>query len=419
MKCQFCQKEIADGTRFCRYCGREQQNMSASGGHCPNCGAVNPPGAAFCAKCGSRVSQSYGHQQQQNPSAAVGKVGKRNKKGSGKGTGWKIFLILLIALVVIAAAVFVFRMFTGGGSEGKMKKNVFAKYFEYMGMKFDELPDSFEIDTLAETDTCILKIAETEEEYAKIDGVVHFIGYEPVDGVTWEEVDETFTIRPPRKIASFSWVPDEFDEDIEDQILDQLIKDYGEYDGKEKHTMRHSDDEEYLKYTFYYWSNRGDDQYDIEFVMMEPINDAVSVATPNWVSFSQCEGESDSEYMKPLELLEQAVKEGDAEAFAEAFSEWFLEENGMDEREIEESLEHMEKISFDVQKVEKLQKSYQTAILMEELEVDPSALADVTDTYVIEAEMETETDGEKETVEAQIVVGKQDGEWKIFYLDEP
>lgn len=405
MKCQFCQKEIADGTKFCKYCGKEQQAVPSSGNYCPACGAANSANAAFCAGCGAPLAQPGGMRRKNT------EAGKQ--KDGGKGIGKKVVLVLVIIAIVLGAAALVIRFLMGGTSNGKLSKNAFTKYLEYIGTEFAELPDSFETETLTETEMYDVMAAESEVTYAKLDGVIRFIGYEPADGVTWKELEEIFTAGDPRTIKSVSWTPEEFGADTEEQILEQLVKDYGEYDGKEKHTVPDGSGGNLLKYTFYYWS---EGNYDIEFVLLEAPDGYGVIDTPGYVSIASCEGESDSEYRKPLEKFEQAVKENDVETWKEAFSDSFIEE--IDDEEIEELLAKASEVSFDIQEAEKLEKGYQMMILVNEFELPVSDVTDVTEAYWVEAEAKADVDGETETDTMQFILGKKNGEWKIFYMDE-
>ncbi len=49
--CPSCGKEVAQGLKFCGYCGSpmEQNNV------CPDCGFENEPGMKFCGKCGCKL----------------------------------------------------------------------------------------------------------------------------------------------------------------------------------------------------------------------------------------------------------------------------------------------------------------------------------------------------------------------------
>ncbi|HZD82258.1 MAG TPA: zinc ribbon domain-containing protein, partial [Nitrososphaeraceae archaeon] len=44
--CLQCNKDNAQGSKFCNYCGAKLQNS------CSNCGNINPENSAFCNQCG-------------------------------------------------------------------------------------------------------------------------------------------------------------------------------------------------------------------------------------------------------------------------------------------------------------------------------------------------------------------------------
>ena len=56
MKCIYCGKEIAEKSKFCKYCGGSisgEQYIESN--KCSVCGAKLPPGVKFCVKCGASV----------------------------------------------------------------------------------------------------------------------------------------------------------------------------------------------------------------------------------------------------------------------------------------------------------------------------------------------------------------------------
>ena len=51
MKCNHCEKEIQEGSKFCPYCGQKVEQVIK----CPNCGNSIRPGDNFCMSCGCKV----------------------------------------------------------------------------------------------------------------------------------------------------------------------------------------------------------------------------------------------------------------------------------------------------------------------------------------------------------------------------
>ena len=51
MKCNHCEKEIQEGSKFCPYCGQKVEQVIK----CPNCGNSIRPGDIFCMCCGKKV----------------------------------------------------------------------------------------------------------------------------------------------------------------------------------------------------------------------------------------------------------------------------------------------------------------------------------------------------------------------------
>lgn len=64
-KCSNCEKEIAEGTKFCPFCGTEQvisqpeqETVEESAVICPNCGNELSGEAKFCNKCGAKIESN-------------------------------------------------------------------------------------------------------------------------------------------------------------------------------------------------------------------------------------------------------------------------------------------------------------------------------------------------------------------------
>lgn len=55
-KCPTCETQNSEDARFCNVCGTPQpESAPASAAFCPNCGAVQEPGASFCPNCGTKL----------------------------------------------------------------------------------------------------------------------------------------------------------------------------------------------------------------------------------------------------------------------------------------------------------------------------------------------------------------------------
>lgn len=61
MKCNHCEKEIQEGSKFCPYCGQKVEQVIK----CPNCGNSIRPGDTFCMSCGYKVDTSEIEAQKQ------------------------------------------------------------------------------------------------------------------------------------------------------------------------------------------------------------------------------------------------------------------------------------------------------------------------------------------------------------------
>lgn len=77
MKCPKCGKELADGAKFCMYCGtRVEKKTETKAGpekmreeiRCPNCGAAAGPNDHFCQWCGSPLKRDAADDAKQNAS---------------------------------------------------------------------------------------------------------------------------------------------------------------------------------------------------------------------------------------------------------------------------------------------------------------------------------------------------------------
>lgn len=367
---------------------------------CPSCHREIPDDAKFCKYCG----------KEQNTSE------KQKKKGGKMGI---LAVLLLICVVIAGAGVFAYHLLSGGSGSsggGKMKKNVFTEYLEYMGTDFTELPDSFEVEQLIDTGDYEMLGARMEMEYAGVEGQIQFIGY---------HIYEDQELNLPEKIQGMSWL---FAEDEEEavQVLEQMEKDYGEYDGEETHDMS-----DYLgtEYTMYYWSNRGDENYDITLMLINSEDEEAEINY--YLSIVPCYGDSDADYAAPIETFEQACRDRDVELLGEAFADAYLKEEDYDpevsdgRKDITEDLagaffgDDDDEVHIEIEGKEKLSSSYAATILVREYDISISVLANLTEAYVVDTVLTRNPDAEGDDGEFfTIIVGKYKGDWKIIHLEE-
>lgn len=62
MKCNKCNQEIPDNSKFCLHCGAKVDVID--GTVCPRCGYKNPLDARFCTECGSKLTLESTNSQQ-------------------------------------------------------------------------------------------------------------------------------------------------------------------------------------------------------------------------------------------------------------------------------------------------------------------------------------------------------------------
>ncbi len=70
MKCNHCEKEIQEGSRFCPYCGQKVEQVIK----CPNCGNSIRPGDIFCMSCGCKVGSAETETQEQESGSNIHKT---------------------------------------------------------------------------------------------------------------------------------------------------------------------------------------------------------------------------------------------------------------------------------------------------------------------------------------------------------
>lgn len=382
MKCKYCNREIKDGAKFCSYCGKSQEAPQTT------------------------------------------------RTDTGKRTSKTPIIIISVLLLICAVGVGVFALRGLGGNHAKKKDGLFdfggsqtkenslTDYLEYIGTEFEELPDSFEREVTHEFEDYDYIEAKKDVEYAGIEGEVIFYGYDIKNDAPESE------LALPTEITSVNWVPKEQDAETKDELIEQMNKDYGEYDGKEIHTIkdRQSDpsgETEILKYTYYYWDAHEEWDYDVSLEMAESMNGSIENADIWRIGISPCIGEPDSEYLKPLHKIEKACEDKDTELMEEAFSDAFYESTDITNEEVVEMMEEMQdstseiKISFDVKNTERLSATWGFMTLFIEYGVTEK-VQDVREKYIVDADLIMSTDGEEETGELTIIVGKDKGTWKIL-----
>ncbi|MCI8638157.1 MAG: zinc ribbon domain-containing protein [Coprococcus sp.] len=389
MKCQFCNREIKDGAKFCSFCGKPQEAPQA-------------------------------------PHLQTDKEKHTSKKPM------MIAMVIVLLFCAVGAGVFVLSrpggnhtekkdgMFDIGG--GQAKENSLTQYLEYIGTEFEELPDSFEREVLNEFDEFDYVWATKAEEYAGLEGKVCFYGYDIKDDAAKDEWDLT------TEISGVSWMPEKQDEESVERLIKQINKDYGEYDNKEIHTIkdRQTDSSmeiEMMEYTCYFWAAQGEWDYDIELEIVDELDIGVEDSGMWRMHITPCIGEPDTEYLKPLHKMEQAYEERDTELMEEVFSDIFYENTNITREEVMEMMEELQdsasehKISFDVKNAEILSSTWGFTVLNREYGITGDGLEDVREKYLIDAELVMNKDGEEEKGEVTLVVGKEKGEWKIIFWE--
>lgn len=382
MKCRFCNREIKDGSKFCSYCGKSQEA----------------------------------------PQAFQTEKKKRTSKMP------IIIISVLLLICAVGAGVFALNRLGGNHAEKKdglfdfggsqTKENSLTEYLEYIGTEFEELPDSFEREVTYEFEAYDSVEAKKDVEYAGIEGEIVFFGYNIKNNAS-----ET-GLKLPTEISSVSWRPKEKDTETQEKLVEQMNKDYGEYEGKEIHTIkdRQSDpggEIEMLKYTYYYWNAGEGWDYDVSLEMAESGDIDTDDAGIWRIGISPCIGEPDSEYLNPLHKIEKACEDKDTELMEEAFSDAFYESTDTTNEEVVEMMEEMQdstskvKVSFDVKNTERLSATWGFMTLYLEYGVTEK-VEDVREKYIVDADLIMSTDGEEETGELTIIVGKDEGTWKII-----
>lgn len=122
--CPNCNKEIADGTKFCEDCGTQIPETV----FCPTCEKQTAAGADFCEECAAAMNQPAAEQPEQTP--------KKTKKFPKKA-----LLFTGIGIIAVAVLVFIISAISG---EKKMPKNNYALYVKDQEIYFSDLKKSHE-----------------------------------------------------------------------------------------------------------------------------------------------------------------------------------------------------------------------------------------------------------------------------------
>ena len=105
--CPKCHKEQEDGAKFCDACGAQIFETV----FCPNCGEKTSTEFAFCEQCGASIQEDVtvktASEEHVSKKKIIGEVGKLPKK---------LLVGVGIAVVVVLAAVFIRKLFTGESS---------------------------------------------------------------------------------------------------------------------------------------------------------------------------------------------------------------------------------------------------------------------------------------------------------------
>ncbi len=414
MKCQVCGKEIPEQSKFCRYCGRAQQ-----------------------------VPAAADHFQQ------------KPEKKKGLGAVVCVIAVLAVLALLTGAGFFVFRSLTGGGNtkgtttgqggrrekqrdeeeddeedreeeekegddrgEGEeekdretegssksRKRSGLNSYLTYMGTKFENLPESFEREIAVETEGFSVILAKEDVRYAGIDGKMIIEGFEFSD----EDLRET--MKGAEMVGLVYWQPDETSQEDMEKILEQMIEDYGEYDGSvAHHTIKNRNlGEEMGEYTLYYWDNPEGDRYDIQLFCLDGECS---------VGLGACEGEDDSRYLKPIEEMAEAFKNGDIDALEDVLAEEFFISMGMTRADLEHEFEGTARIVIDVKGVERLPWHNGLSVLMMEYEIAADYESGlVNHIYFIDAMLKQTAGEDTEETPIRFITAKKDGKWKILHWE--
>ena len=314
MKCQFCGKEIPEQSKFCRHCGARQ------------------------------ISVVPGHS------------GREPKKNRGIAAAVWVAAVLAILALIAVGVFFLFRGFTDGGSgagtaesdrgsrreeqrdqeeddeheeddrnkdgeeederesEGSSQSKkrsgnkVLDSYLVYIGTRFTDLPEPFERETVTEGEGFSVIEAREAVRYGGMDGTV------VIQGTEFSDQDLRETIGVPDEIGAVFWQPDAAGQDELEKILEQMTEDYGDYDGSviQREIEDRASGNRVGEYTLYYWDNPGNDSYDVQLLCLDD---------ECFAGLSACTGEDDSRYLKPLEEMTEAFKNGDVDALEDVLAE--------------------------------------------------------------------------------------------------
>lgn len=108
MRCTACQREISEGSRFCKYCGVPVEQPPAPS-RCPRCGSDVKAGAAFCRFCGASLQEAAAPEPPQQPEVPrqqqVPPRRSAEKPAKKKSNSKKIALIAAVLVAVVALLV--------------------------------------------------------------------------------------------------------------------------------------------------------------------------------------------------------------------------------------------------------------------------------------------------------------------------
>ncbi len=111
-KCQACGKELAEGQRFCTFCGAavtEPPASDAAATYCARCGAGLQAGARFCSRCGAPVAAALKQGEQSTPSQSSGQTspqGIPEPRSFKAHAPWRAIVALLLGAAFLVCCFF-------------------------------------------------------------------------------------------------------------------------------------------------------------------------------------------------------------------------------------------------------------------------------------------------------------------------
>lgn len=143
MKCNHCEKEIQEGSKFCPYCGQKVEQVTK----CPNCGNSIRQGDVFCMSCGCKVGSA--ETETQKPES-VSKIHQTvaNEVSNNSTTTQKaeeksktpLYVGIIACVAIVLAGVFYYLSNTGSNSNSPQIEIANIQYkgsYELKNWSFD------------------------------------------------------------------------------------------------------------------------------------------------------------------------------------------------------------------------------------------------------------------------------------------